>query len=87
MPDSRGTIATTSARPIRLPGVNNFSFSLMKRVNLAEKKSIELQGDLYNALDHTQFTSVGTNFSTATFGVIAAAASSRETQLGIKFRW
>jgi hypothetical protein len=84
---ARGTVATTSARPLRLPGVNNFNFSLMKRVNLTEQKSLELQGDLYNAFNHTQFSAFGTNFSTSTFGVITAAAPSRETQLGIKFRW
>jgi hypothetical protein len=84
---ARGTVATTSARSLRLPGVNNLSFSLMKRINLTEKKSLELQGDLYNALNHTQFTAFGTGFGTAAFGVVTAAAPSRETQLGIKFRW
>jgi hypothetical protein len=82
-----GTIATTSARPLLLPGVNNFNFSLMKRINLVEKKSLEFQGDLYNAFNHTQFTAFGTTFGTVTFGVVTAAAASRETQLGIKLRW
>jgi hypothetical protein len=84
---ARGTVATTSARSLRLPGVNNFNFSLMKRINLTEKKSLELQGDLYNAFNHTQFSAFGTSFGTSTFGAITAAAPSRETQLGIKFRW
>jgi hypothetical protein len=84
---ARGTVATTSARSLRLPGVNNFNFSLMRRINLSEKKSLELQGDLYNAFNHTQFSAFGTGFGTAAFGVVTAAAPSRETQLGIKFRW
>jgi hypothetical protein len=83
----RGTVATTSARSLRLPGVNNFNFSLMRRINFSEKRSLELQGDLYNALNHTQFSAFGTGFGTAAFGVVTAAAPSRETQLGIKFRW
>jgi hypothetical protein len=82
-----GTLATTSVRSVRSPGVSNFNFSLLKRVRITESKSLELQGDLYNALNHTQFTSVGTTFGTTTFGVVTAAAASRETQLGLKFRW
>jgi hypothetical protein len=82
-----GTVAATSARSIIGPGVSNFNFSLLKKVNITERKSLELQGDLYNALNHTQFTTVGNTFGTSTFGVVTAAAASRETQLGIKFRW
>jgi hypothetical protein len=82
-----GTLATTSARPLISPGVNNFNFSLLKRVNIDEKRSLEFQGDLYNALNHTQFTTVGSTFGTSTFGVITATGASRETQLGVKFRW
>lgn len=84
---AQGTFATTSARPVRLPGVNNFNFSLMKQINITESKQLELQGDLYNLFNHTQFTAFGTTFGTSTFGVVTAAASSRETQVGIKFRW
>jgi hypothetical protein len=82
-----GTFATTSARSVRLPGVDNVTFSLLKRIPLTESKQLEFQGDIFNLLNHTQFSAVGTTYYSSTFGQVTAANSSREVQLGVKLRW
>ena len=41
---------------LRLPGINNFDVAFSKRINVREGKLFELRAELYNAINHAQFT-------------------------------
>ena len=41
---------------LRLPGINNFDLAFSKRINVREGKLFELRAELYNAINHAQFT-------------------------------
>jgi hypothetical protein len=59
------------------PGQANLDLALTKAVEVAwprEKSSVEFRAEFFNALNHPQFASPDTNFSSPTFGVISSTA-------------
>jgi len=78
----------------RVPnGVNNFDLIVAKKTRLwSESTNLELRFEAFNALNHTQFTTlnttlpaVGTNPAVSSFGKFTAARESRVIQLGARF--
>jgi hypothetical protein len=71
------------------PGQANLDVALSKTVALTwptEKTNLRFRGEFYNAFNHSQFANPDTNFSSATFGVIASTAvNSRVGQLALIF--
>ncbi len=73
-------------------GINNFDISLFKNILFTERWRAQFRVEAYNALNHTQFTSVNTaaTFSTAgvqtngLFGQYTAAANPRQLQLALR---
>lgn len=60
---------------------------LAKVFHLTEKLNLEFRGDMYNAFNHAQWSSIDTNFSTAgdsQFGRITGAREPRIAQLSLK---
>jgi hypothetical protein len=71
---------------IRVPGMNNVDFSLQKdfKIPLREQMRLTFQADMFNALNHPQFGSPGTDPTNATFGAITyTAVNNRTVQLGL----
>jgi hypothetical protein len=76
----------------RGPGINNFDISLFKNVLFTERWRGQLRVEAYNALNHTQFSTVNTSatFSAAgaqtngLFGQYTAAANPRQLQLALR---
>jgi hypothetical protein len=71
----------------RIPGTNNLSASLFKRVPLAfrEGARLEVRLEAFNALNRVQFAAPDTNVGDATFGQITAQANQpRQVQAGLK---
>ncbi len=81
----------------RLPGTNNWDISLFKNFNLAPEGRVRLQYrlEMYNAFNHTQFTSVDTtarfdangNQVNALFGSYTNAANARRIVMGLKLNF
>jgi hypothetical protein len=76
------------------PGFNNHDLSLFKRFPLkGEKRSLEFRWETFNALNHTQFSTVGIaaqfvpdgTQTNTTFGKVTAARDGRKMMLGLKF--
>ena len=79
------------------PGYTNVDFSLMKDVRLAEDATVQLRLELFNVLNHANFSNPRARVFTSSrggrdakpsgsFGRISSTAStSRQIQLGIKF--
>lgn len=50
-----GGLATTSRNTLALPHINNFDFSLLKRLNITERQSVEFQAQFLNLFNHPQY--------------------------------
>jgi hypothetical protein len=76
----------------RGPGINNIDISLFKNMLFGERWKAQFRVEAYNALNHTQFTTVNTSatYNTAgvetngAFGEYTAAANPRQLQLALR---
>lgn len=86
----RGTLGVNQFRAKN--GVNNFDLIVSKKTGLwSESSNLELRLEAFNALNHTQFTTlnttlpaIGTDPSLSSFGKFTAARESRVIQLGAR---
>jgi hypothetical protein len=78
----------------RGPGINNFDITIAKKWLLgSEARTLQFRFEMYNAFNHTQFSSVDTgarfdaqgNQTNALFGSYIEAAEPRRVQLGLRF--
>jgi Carboxypeptidase regulatory-like domain len=71
------------------PGQANIDLSFWKTIVLrwpAEKSSLEVRAEFYNALNHTQFANPDSSFTSPSFGVVTSTAvNARVGQLAMKF--
>lgn len=81
-----------SARPgtlgrnaLRLPGFWNLDLTLAKNFALTETVRLQLRGDLFNAFNHTNFSSVNTTITSGNFGNFTATRGARVVQLNLRF--
>ncbi|MBY0506512.1 MAG: carboxypeptidase regulatory-like domain-containing protein [Bryobacteraceae bacterium] len=51
-----GGTVNAGRNTLRLPGINNFDVAFAKRITVKEGKLFELRAELYNAINHAQFT-------------------------------
>ncbi len=50
-----GALATTSRNTIAAPHINNWDFSLLKRVNITERQAVEFNFEALNIFNHSQY--------------------------------
>jgi hypothetical protein len=94
----RGTLGVNQFRANN--GVNNVDLIVSKTTRIRESMSVELRFEAFNALNHTQFTTLNTNLNNivrradgsidpdrTAFGQFTAARESRVIQLGARFNW
>lgn len=67
------------------PSLVVFDLSVRKRIRFNERMNLRLQADVFNALNRANFTTLQTNVSNGTFGLLTASGPGRSIQLGIKF--
>ena len=69
------------------PGYRVVDFSLQKNIRLAERYTMELHGDAFNALNTPAFTNPNANLTGSNFGQIEGTEvySNREIQLAARF--
>ncbi len=80
-----GRFGTSGRNILRGPGVNNLDLSLFKNLDFPKGMKVQFRLESFNALNHTQFTSVQTNVAGRGFGVVNGARAGRINQLGLKF--
>jgi hypothetical protein len=92
----RGSAGFAPIRPFRGPGVNNWDLSLVKNFPLkSEVRRLQLQCELFNAFNHTQYQSVdGTaRFDPSgqqvngQFGQVTITRAPRVIQLSLQFQF
>jgi len=66
------------------PGTFNIDLGAHKAFALREHVLLQLRGEFFNALNHTQLNNPDTTVSDSTFGRITSARSPRIAQLALK---
>ena len=80
-----GTFGNSPRNFLRAPGTFNIDSSLMKDFTLKERLKLQLRGEFFNLLNHTNLNQPGTNLSSAAnFGVITGADLPRILQVGAR---
>ena len=87
-----GTIGNAARNLLRQPGTNNWDMTATKNLPVTERFRIQLRCELYNAFNHTQFTSFDTaarfdaqgNQVNTNLGAFTAAAPARVLQLVVR---
>jgi hypothetical protein len=82
-PDTRR--GTAGVGTVEGPGSQSWDFSFRKRIGLTERLRLQLQADIFNAFNRTNFRDMDVNLANASFGTLTAASSPRSIQLGMKF--
>ena len=69
---------------LRGPGLTNLDVSLLRDFRLTEKARLQLRGEFFNALNHTNLNLPGQTFGGAGFGVIGSSGPARQIQVGAR---
>jgi Carboxypeptidase regulatory-like domain len=70
---------------LRAPGLINVDVSLLRNFAITERTRVELRGDFFNVLNHTNLGVPGQTFGSSTFGVISSAGPARQIEIGGRF--
>ena len=85
-PDTRR--GTAGVGTVEGPGSQVWDFSFRRRVGLTEKLRLQLQADIFNAFNRTNFRDMDVNLANGTaFGTLTASSNPRTIQLGLKFNF
>jgi hypothetical protein len=50
-----GGLATTARNTLAMPVTNDFDFTIMKRINITERQSVQVQAEFFNLFNHPQY--------------------------------
>lgn len=67
------------------PTTSRVDFTMTKNIRFNESMRLQLRGEAFNLFNHTNFRTIGTNVTLATFGQVTAVRDPRTIQLGVKF--
>jgi hypothetical protein len=76
-PNGPGQVGTSPRNAYYGPGLINFDATLAKRFPLTERIGLELRGEFFNALNHTNFalTNANRNLSSGQFGQLSSTST------------
>ncbi len=66
------------------PTTTRFDFTMTKIVRFGETVQVQLRGEAFNILNHTNFRALSTNVTATNFGQVTAVRDPRTIQLGAK---
>ena len=84
-PETPGVIGNSGENFFHGPGLNNWTVGIYKDTKITESTKIELRFEFFNFFNHTQFTTVGGDINSSTFGRSTNARDPRLIQLAAKF--
>lgn len=81
------TLGNSSRNPVRGPHYQNADIALIKRINFAETRDIELRLEAFNLTNTPPLGAPNAVLASPGFGSITSAGDPRVLQLGIKFNF
>jgi hypothetical protein len=92
-PAGRGDYGDAPRTAIQLPGINNWNLSVFKNVPIGGQRRLQFRWEMYNVLNHTQWSTINTNAQfnafgeqvNQNFGKATAARNPRIMQGSIRF--
>jgi len=81
---ARGTLGSSGRNILDGPGAFDMNVSVFRHVRLGEGSQLQIRGEFFNLLNHTNFGHPGSTVGTPTYGIIQSAADPRIVQLGLK---
>lgn len=81
-PDSRRGNSTKGM--VTGPAYDILDIAFRKSFRISRHVRLSFQADLFNALNHTNFTTVSTNLANADLGRLTATPPPRNVQLGVR---
>jgi hypothetical protein len=84
-PDTRR--GTSGVGIVEGPGSQVWDFSVRRRIGLGERFKLQLQADIFNAFNRTNFRDMETSLNNAAFGTLTAAGPARNIQFGLKLNF
>ncbi len=81
------TVGTSGRGVVFGPPTNRIDFTLVKNLRFGESTRLQLRGEAFNILNHTNFRSLSTNVTSSTFGQVISVRDPRTLQFAAKFYW
>ena len=75
------------AGEIRGPGLWNIDFSLAKNFKLTERAQLQIRTDMFDVLNHTNYSGLITEFTNPRFGLLTSTLGARTIQLNARLSW
>lgn len=69
---------------LRAPGFWNLDLGLAKNLNFTERYKLQIRGDLFNSLNHTNFSGISTGIEAGNFGRFTSTRGARVVQLNAR---
>jgi len=79
------TFGNSGRNIVSAPGLFSMDFSVMRNFRFGERYSLQVRGESFNALNHTNFSPPGGTFGGSGFGTISASGPARLMQVGMRF--
>lgn len=83
-PTNRAVFGTLGRNAIWGPGSWGTTFAMIKNVQIAEGKRIQLRGEAYNLFNHPTLNNPNTTLNSPEFGRITGRSGNRTIQIGVK---
>jgi hypothetical protein len=80
-----GMFGNAGVGVMRGPGFAIWDSALSKQFPITERAKFTLRGEFFNALNHTNWSSVDTNLGSGTYGQVTSARDPRRIQLALRF--
>ena len=77
-------LGTTPRFPLHGPGINNTDLSITRNFKFNERLNIQFIGQLFNAFNHPQYSSVSNSITASNYGAVTGAQSSRITEFALR---
>ena len=83
-----GNVGTLGRNAIRLNGLTNFDWVILKNTQVNENLNVQFRSEFYNVFNNTSFAGFDNNLSSATFGTYSKTDTTpRQVQFALKLIW
>jgi hypothetical protein len=78
------TFGNAGSGIIKSPGLTNLDVSIVRTFTSGDRFSVQVRGELFNALNHTNFGFPNVSANNPAFGTITTASPARQSQFALK---